>query len=132
MSKIKRLQELLAAATKGPFKLCTPCTRPGKNTCGIVWAADNESNLLPFDDSCTDMKRSDERVLADKQLIVEGLNALPELLAFVDTVRLRHNHCMRNGNHPREHCVGCAINDALKALTKKIVEVEEVVDEQSG
>lgn len=87
MSGIEKLKELLSNATQGPFKLCDPCTRPQRNTCGIVWAADGETTLLPFGDSCSDIKRGPERVLADKKLIAGGLSALPALVRLASAAQ---------------------------------------------
>ncbi len=42
---------------------------------------------------------------------------LPKLLAAVEAVGLRGDHCYRTKEHDVRRCVGCAINAALRALT---------------
>lgn len=79
----------------------------------------------PGEDSCTscnapmEMRSGDEpTAVCDHCAHAIVQDDLPKLLAVVEAAGLRGDHCIRGPKeHDAQRCVGCGINEALRAMT---------------
>lgn len=95
-SAIDRLREVVQAE---PDHACASCNEPMEMRSG-----DEPTAVC---DHCA-------------QAIVQ--DDLPKLLAVIEAAGLRGDHCYREllgfKEHDAQHCVGCGINEAMRALTE--------------